>query len=440
MTIQTVFKPACRLLLFCILVISIFPAYPSVSAARQASNTDFIITVKSDNPGTSGYAQFTIPTHGSGINYKVDCNNDGTFEATGLHGDYTCTFQSQGTHTIRISSGSSGTGFPQIFFNGEGDKLKLLSVDQWGTGKWTSMSQAFYGCAHLTLTATDAPDLSLVESMAEMFAYADAFNQPIGNWNVSNVMDMSGMFLATSFNQPIGNWNTSNVKYMDSMFEKASAFNQPIGNWNTSNVTNMSYMFFRDSTFNQAIGGWNTSNVTNMSFMFFQAIAFNQPIGNWNVSKVTDMRGMFLSAPVFNQSIGNWDTSNVTDMESMFQGASTFNQPIGKWNTSKVTTTYRMFEFDSAFNQDLGGWNVESLVYAQYMFDSKLSTAYYDSLLKGWDAHNLHYGVMFDAWFSTYCNAAAARAHMISQYGWVIGDSGYDCPIMINTHLPMTMR
>ena len=42
-----------------------------------------------------------------------------------------------------------------------------------------------------------------------------SFNQDIGNWDVSNVTDMSNMFfLATSFNQDIGDWDVSNVTDM----------------------------------------------------------------------------------------------------------------------------------------------------------------------------------------------------------------------------------
>ena len=54
---------------------------------------------------------------------------------------------------------------------------------------------------------------------------------------------------------------TSNVTDMSYMFQY-SAFNKDIGNWDVSNVTNMSYMFFQASAFNQNISGWCVSNIT----------------------------------------------------------------------------------------------------------------------------------------------------------------------------------
>lgn len=45
-----------------------------------------------------------------------------------------------------------------------------------------------------------------------MFAYSESFNQYIGEWNVSNVIDMRAMFYdAKSFNQDLADWNVSNV-------------------------------------------------------------------------------------------------------------------------------------------------------------------------------------------------------------------------------------
>ena len=47
------------------------------------------------------------------------------------------------------------------------------------------------------------------------FYEAEAFNQPIGQWDTKSVTDMSLMFReARAFNQPIGTWNTSSVALM----------------------------------------------------------------------------------------------------------------------------------------------------------------------------------------------------------------------------------
>jgi surface protein len=53
---------------------------------------------------------------------------------------------------------------------------------------------------------------------------------------------------------------------MDHMFYRATNFNQPLNNWNTSNVQYMTYMFAGTSSarnsFDQDISMWNVSEVT----------------------------------------------------------------------------------------------------------------------------------------------------------------------------------
>ncbi len=47
-----------------------------------------------------------------------------------------------------------------------------------------------------------------LKNTSEMFKGAISFNQPLNNWNTSNLDNTSEMFKgAISFNQDISNWN-----------------------------------------------------------------------------------------------------------------------------------------------------------------------------------------------------------------------------------------
>ena len=62
----------------------------------------------------------------------------------------------------------------------------------------------------------------------------------IGDWHVSSVTDMSGLFAGMEdFNENISQWDTENVTTMERMFYNCSSFNQPVEGLNTANVTNM---------------------------------------------------------------------------------------------------------------------------------------------------------------------------------------------------------
>ena len=78
------------------------------------------------------------------------------------------------------------------------------------------------------------------------------------------------------------------------MFWKAYDFNQPIKDWDVSSVTNMTSMFELATSFNKDIGGqgnnasaWDVSNVTSMQNMFKNADNFKRDLCGWDVSSVT---------------------------------------------------------------------------------------------------------------------------------------------------------
>ena len=358
---------------------------------EQADGTDpldasslfrpFKMLVKANND-----LQFTVPTFGGGYQYRIDCDNDGVYEDIDADvnktGEHTCTFDSEGNHTITIS----GT-FPRVYFSGKADRTNLLSVEQWGDIEWQSFNKAFHGCNTMIIRATDAPDLSHVSDMSYMFYAAQNMNQDIGDWNVSGITKMDRMFYsATSFNQDIGDWNVSGVTDMSWMFGGAKAFDQNISRWDVSHVTDMNHMYYQATHFNQAIGDWNVSNVTNMNYMFGAVSSsnhtiFDHNINGWDVSSVENMDHMFAFA-AFNSDIGDWNVSSVTVMKSMFLQATNFDQDISRWNISGATDMSYMFYHASAFNRDIGGWDVSSATTMDSMFYQASS---FDQNLSGWD-------------------------------------------------------
>jgi surface protein len=107
-------------------------------------------------------------------------------------------------------------------------------------------------------------DVSQVTSFNSMFTGQLSFNQNIGSWNVGKVTTFQNLFSVfnptpafssslLTFNNggsnSINNWNLTSSTRIDQMFKDAGNFNQPIGNWNVSNVTNFAN-FMTNKTFN----------------------------------------------------------------------------------------------------------------------------------------------------------------------------------------------
>ena len=309
----------------------------------------FITTWNTDSANPS----ITIPGAGQGHTCNIDWG-DGTVHLDTYCGQ-THTYAANGNHTVSISGGLERFHLDDQQPNAG----RLASIEQWGDIRWTNMRGAFDGAFNMVYNATDAPDLSLVSDMSDMFVFAYDFNGNLSSWDVSAVTDMSSMFIfAISFNGDLSSWDVSAVTDMSNMFEAADPFNGNLSSWDVSAVTDMSDMFSDAISFNGNLSGWNVSAVNDMRGMFWTAKSFNQPLNSWNVSAVTNMNRMFHSASSFNQTISSWDVSAVTDMHRMFYQASDFNQPLNAWNVSKVFKMDGMFIGATSFDQNLGNWYV----------------------------------------------------------------------------------
>ena len=360
----------------------------------------FITKFKTDATGfdTSQITIYLTPTFV--YDFVVDWGDGSTSEIDAWDDpDTVHIYSTPGTYTVSMLG-----KIPRIFCNsGWGDGKKLIEISQWGTNKWESLLYAF-AYSDVQITATDAPDLSLITDLEGLFQFSSV-NGAIGHWNVSTITNMKKMFSATTnFNGNIAAWNTSNVTDMSEMFYNASAFNQNINSWDVRKVTDMSGMFAFASAFNQNLNSWRPIEVTNMNNMFSGATLFNGNITSWNTAKVTNMGGMFYNAPAFNQNINGWNVSAVTDMSYMFSYATAFNQDLNSWVTSEVTSMQQMFSWTTNFNGNIVDWNTSKVTNMNSMF---YAAAAFNQDIHDWDVDQ----VTDDTDFDSFSNGAWIPGH-----------------------------
>ena len=425
------------------------------STAEITINVKYVVVINPDAfittwKTTTALETITIPVNDEyTYNYSVDWG-DGE-KSENVTGNATHTYTDADTYIISITG-----DFPAIYFNGEGDKDKIQTIQQWGTIKWKFMESAFERCSNLTYTATDSPDLTEVTSLYRMFFYTNSFNGDLNNWDVSSITNLSRMFQnATSFNGNIGNWDVSSVTNMTFMFTRASSFNQDLNSWNVSNVESMYDMFrecdsfngdvsgwdvssvtnmsglFQSTPFNQDISNWDVSSVTQLKYMFYRATSFNGDLSNWDISSVRDTQRMFNEATSFNGDLSNWDTSAVVHMRGMFYGATSFSGDISNWDVSNVTNMYHLFFEASAFDNDLSNWDISSVTDMQFMFDNcDLSITNYDATLKAWsELATVPNDIELGAIGMEYCDEGETARNVLAAKGWTfVGDTkSTDC-------------
>ena len=322
---------------------------------------EFMIKVKTDNPGTSNNDQFTIPTRGSGYNYTVDWG-DGQSD-TGQTGNITHTYAAAGTYEIKI-----GGDFPTIYFNSTGDDKKLLEIMNWGTYPWTSMQGAFFDCSNMTITATDTADFSQVTGS---LGFYHAFR---GCTSMTSIPNAEGWFSGQAANPPamfygctglttidVANWDMSNVTDMNQMFRFCTNItslemfrdckklaNLDLSGWDMSSVTNMQTMFYNCEQLTTIgdVSGWDTSSVTNMAFTFYNTDKLTMNVASWDTSSVTTMNQTFTAISGTGSITGynNWDTSAVTSFRDvMFNAKSNLITFPSSWDLRAGAGTFGMY-------------------------------------------------------------------------------------------------
>ena len=149
------------------------------------------------------------------------------------------TYAKAGTYTVKITENVIG-GFPQIYFNGGYDCVKVMDLAQWGGNTWVSLDAAFMGCANMTIGASDAA--TAVTGAVKKISYAWSGCSGLTNFPLLNTaagMDFSAAWSGctglTSF--PLLN-TSAGTNFMKAWGDCCSLTNFPL--LNTSAGTDFS--------------------------------------------------------------------------------------------------------------------------------------------------------------------------------------------------------
>jgi surface protein len=228
--------------------------------------------------------EMTIDTTQSGSasdTFILRCGNIGTYNAiidwgddstsnitTWNDADLTHVYASSGTYKLKITGDLNWINYQNL-----GDRLKIISIDNWGSIVWQSFQNAFSGCANMDVLATDTPDLSSVTNINQMFRRcASLISLDASAWDTSNVNSSSIMFQGCSSLTLLNvtGWDTSSITSLNQMFSGTGA-NAPIiglDTWNVESVTNFSNWVFGSSLttveYDKLLIAWDTlQDVTN---------------------------------------------------------------------------------------------------------------------------------------------------------------------------------
>lgn len=118
-------------------------------------------------------------------------------------------YPTPGTYSVLVAGSLSRLGGTNVL--GWDALTKVLN---WGDLGLTSLEAAFYNCDKLTDVPDNLP--STVNNLSSTFYGATSFNDDIGNWDISNVTDMTNMFSGvtlseSNYNSLLSGWADQSV-------------------------------------------------------------------------------------------------------------------------------------------------------------------------------------------------------------------------------------
>lgn len=239
----------------------------------------------------------------------------GTWDISGVSSLQSVFFGAKSFNQSLGSWNTSGVTDMQEMFSGATSFNQ--PIGGWDSSNVTNMSAMFSGISYISDNCVydDGYDGSGIDYYTEDcdWTYIPmAFNQDISGWDVSSVTNMRRMFAqganqyryAETYDNNTSDYEWSETYTYDSEAQP-NAFNQDISGWDVSDVTNMSEMFL--SGLDQHVVGEDVLGDPIDTYTFSAGStygSFNRSLSLWNMGAVTEASGMLIGSGL---SVGNYD-------------------------------------------------------------------------------------------------------------------------------------
>jgi len=368
-----------------------------------------------------------------------------------------------GDHTIDFDHKDGG--LPAWRQNNSGDKTKIKDVTQWGSNVWAEdgLLKGFHGCSNLIVTATDTPDLSVTESLRDIFRGCTSLTVDVSSWDVSLITSLYGMFngCTSTIVLDVSLWDVSNVTILREMFANCqSVLVLDVSSWTTTSLAGTMYRAFYkcQSVTSFDISSWDTSGVTTFTGMFqlcSSVISINVTgistavlgstarmfsgcgllttvdVSGFSMSSVNSIESMFEGCSSLTSiDVSTWVTTSLLNIDAAFSACTNLTTlDVSSWDVSLLTTAQQAFkDCTSLTTLDISTWDVSSVTVGSLLLVSNsLTTVVYDAFLINADSLTVQSGVDWGFGNSVYTLGGAAetaRTNLITNDSWVITDGG----------------
>ncbi len=216
------------------------------------------------------------------------------------------------------------------------------------------------------------------QSIYQMFKHCSAVTElDVSGWDTASMNTLAEAFAGCSSLESIigiGDWDVSGVTTMAGMFQNSGVTALDLSGWTTTSINNISYMFSGSFLETLDVSGWDASKVTTMKSTFYDCTELVTITGldSWDVSEVGSFNHTFYNCPVLTTvgDISGWNTGKATIMDNMFSGCEALVLPdLSVWDVSEVTSMRYMFEdCHKLTGFDMTDWNPAELKDSTGMF------------------------------------------------------------------------